>query len=44
MSLESELDNLMRDCEADGRSIFDYIECKIHIREQKAHEKGGFTK
>lgn len=43
MTLESELDHLMSDCEADGKSILDYIEYKIQIRERKTQEKGGFT-
>ena len=42
MSLESELDHLMSDCEADGKSILYFIECKIRIREQKIHNGGGF--
>lgn len=44
MSIESELDHLMSDCREDGKHIFDYLECKIQIRKQKTHEKGGFTK
>ena len=44
MTLESELDHLMSDCGEDGKHILDYLECKIQIRKQKTHEKGGVDK
>ena len=44
MTLESELDHLMRDPREDGKHILDYIDYKIQIRERKTQEKGGLDK